>query len=285
MLTDPLPIFCSTNKRLKQLFFYSKILNFLHSLIHIVVDPLSYLRAWYLSRKISWRPIIRKRALGLINEEPWRSISIRVIPISFFREWRVVTGGRGWDRSVEQAETGLDACGLVSNQFHADRSALQARPHCLPSIRPADRATYAPIYARTEASPRKSLSSRGEAEPISTRFPSISTSLSASSYPCFFESSFDPSLLPRNFSASSYPCFFESSFDPSLLPRNFSMPLLVIWKGQRERGEATMMDSGYGNYVGEVKASWLSSLEALVFGRVEERNKVYEIKKFRREIG
>lgn len=99
MLTDPLPIFCSTNKRLKQLFFYSKILNFLHSLIHIVVDPLSYLRAWYLSRKISWRPIIRKRALGLINEEPWRSISIRVIPISFFREWRVVTGGRGWDRS------------------------------------------------------------------------------------------------------------------------------------------------------------------------------------------
>ena len=47
------------------------------------------------------------------------------------------------------------------------------------------------------------------------------------------------------------------------------MPLLVIWKGQRERGEATMMDSGYG----------------LVFGRVEERNKVYEIKKFRREIG
>ena len=88
-----------------------------------------------------------------------------------------------------------------------------------------------------------------------SRFPSISTSLSASSYPCFFESSFDPSLLPRNFSASSYPCFFESSFDPSLLPRNFSMPLLVIWKGQRERGEATMMDSGYGNYVGEVKAS------------------------------
>ena len=66
-----------------------------------------------------------------------------------------------------------------------------------------------------------------------SRFPSISTSLSA----------------------SSYPCFFESSFDPSLLPRNFSMPLLVIWKGQRERGEATMMDSGYGNYVGEVKAS------------------------------
>lgn len=105
-------------------------MSFVHRLIRIVVDPLL--------RHISSRPVIRKQAVGLINE-PWRSISIRTSSDSdFFREWCVVGD-----------ETGLDASGLVSNQFHADRSALQARPHYLPSIRPADRATYAPIYART----------------------------------------------------------------------------------------------------------------------------------------
>lgn len=105
-------------------------MSFVHRLIRIVVEPLL--------RHISSRPVIRKQAVGLINE-PWRSISIRTSSDSdFFREWRVVGD-----------ETGLDASGLVSNQFHADRSALQARPHYLPSILPADRATYAPIYART----------------------------------------------------------------------------------------------------------------------------------------
>lgn len=102
-------------------------MSFVHRLIRIVVEPLL--------RHISSRPVIRKQAVGLINE-PWRSISIRTSSDSdFFREWRVVGD-----------ETGLDASGLVSNQFHADRSALQARPHYLPSIRPADRATYAPQF-------------------------------------------------------------------------------------------------------------------------------------------
>lgn len=57
-------------------------MSFVHRLIRIVVEPLL--------RHISSRPVIRKQAVGLINE-PWRSISIRTSSDSdFFREWRVV---------------------------------------------------------------------------------------------------------------------------------------------------------------------------------------------------
>lgn len=82
---------------------------------------------------------------------------------------------------------------------------------------------------------RKSLSSRGEAEPISSRFPAISTA----SY---------PRLSSR----------FRSKPSPAKFFRAAGGGGGAIEKRQSQWWIAD------GNYVGEAKASWLSTLEALV---------------------
>lgn len=183
-------------------------MSFVHRLIRIVVEPLL--------RHISSRPVIRKQAVGLINE-PWRSISIRTSSDSdFFREWRVV--------GMRRVSTPLDWFRTSSTPIEA--RSRRDRITCQVSGRP-----IAPLTLQFMPGLGKKIAllegrSRADLQPI-------------------------PILASR------------VVFDPSLLPPNFSARL-VEGEGRSRSDRARQWWIADGNYVGEAKASWLSTLEALV---------------------